>query len=246
MNNTNLKISVIVACYNAEKTILKTIESIVNQTYKNIELIVVDGLSTDNTVRIIESFSNKIDKLIVEKDTGIPNAYNKGIKACKGDWVYFLNADDVFYNNEILNLIATDLSQTSENLFIGRVASDSGRIFDGKLNFKLLFKNTVHHQGVFYKKFFIDSNLYNEKYKRYGHDYEHNLKIWISKEKVRYSQRIIALWSSGGISDMANWDDYKEEFKVRFNAIGSKSSVFNIFTVARFFFKVLKRRILNG
>ena len=97
----SLKISVITVCYNSENTILKTIKSENNQKYKNIEHIIIDGKSTDKTFEIAKNNKIKNGKIISEKDTGIYNALNKGLKFATGDVISYLNADD-FYPNECI------------------------------------------------------------------------------------------------------------------------------------------------
>ena len=89
-------ISVITVVYNGASTLKKTIDSVAKQNYLNIEYIIIDGGSTDNTVQIIEEYSHRINFWISEKDNGIYDAMNKGIRLAKGDWIYFLNADDKF------------------------------------------------------------------------------------------------------------------------------------------------------
>lgn len=79
-----------------------TLQSAINQTYKNIELVIIDGASNDNTLAEAKKFSPYIGTIISEKDNGIYDAMNKGIKAAKGEWLYFLNAGDAFYNNNVL------------------------------------------------------------------------------------------------------------------------------------------------
>ena len=97
----NFKISIITVVKNSEKTIEKTIKSIVGQTYKNYQYIVIDGSSTDNTMRILERYRSKIDILISNKDNGIWDAMNKGLKLANGEIVGFLNADDFYYPNAL-------------------------------------------------------------------------------------------------------------------------------------------------
>lgn len=108
-----LKVSVITVCYNSEKTIKKTIESVLEQDYFNFEYIVIDGCSKDNTLNIINEYSDKISKIISEKDNGIYDAINKGIKLSTGDVVGILNSDDVFYDNKVISNIA--IAFTSNN-----------------------------------------------------------------------------------------------------------------------------------
>jgi glycosyltransferase involved in cell wall biosynthesis len=103
-----MKISIITACYNSEKYIKDTIKSILNQTYQNIEYIIIDGKSIDNTVNIIKEFEPKFNsrlKWITEPDTGIYDAMNKGIKLATGDIIGILNSDDIYLNNNVISKI---------------------------------------------------------------------------------------------------------------------------------------------
>jgi glycosyltransferase involved in cell wall biosynthesis len=91
-----LKISIITISFNAKATIEKTLQSVANQSHKNIEHIIIDGGSKDNTLEICNSFPH-ISKIISEPDKGVYDAFNKGLKLATGDIIGFLNADDVFY-----------------------------------------------------------------------------------------------------------------------------------------------------
>jgi glycosyltransferase involved in cell wall biosynthesis len=101
-----MTLSIITVCYNSEKTIRKTIESVLSQKYQNIEYIIVDGGSTDNTVNIIREYGDRISNFISEKDNGIYDAMNKGISLANGDIVGILNSDDIFYDNDTISCIA--------------------------------------------------------------------------------------------------------------------------------------------
>ena len=106
-----MKISVITVCLNSEKTIERTIKSLIGQTHNNIEYIVIDGNSKDSTVNIIKSYSKYIDYFISEKDEGLYSALNKGIKASTGDIISILHSNDVFYNDDILKKLTIFLKQ---------------------------------------------------------------------------------------------------------------------------------------
>ena len=102
-----IKFSIITPCYNSEKTIKRTIESVVNQSYKNIEYILIDGGSKDKTVEIIQEYQSKYPKLIKyisEKDSGIYDAMNKGIKLATGDIVGIVNSDDYYELDALKNI----------------------------------------------------------------------------------------------------------------------------------------------
>ena len=104
-------VSIITISYNASSTIEKTLQSVANQSYKNIEHIIVDGGSIDNTLEICNSFSH-VSKIISEPDKGVYDAFNKGLKLATGDVVGFLNADDIFYNDNSVQEIAKAFSES--------------------------------------------------------------------------------------------------------------------------------------
>ena len=105
MNNP--KISVVTVCYNAVDLIEETILSVINQTYRNVEYIIIDGASTDGTVDIINKYRDKIAYFVSEPDKGIYDAMNKGIKVATGEWLNFMNAGDVFSSNTIVSEVVS-------------------------------------------------------------------------------------------------------------------------------------------
>ena len=102
-----MKISVITVSYNSEKTIEKTIKSVLNQSHKDIEFLIIDGKSEDNTMKIVNSYSSKINYIISEKDKGIYSAINKGIKASSGKIISILHSNDVYFDHDTLKKINT-------------------------------------------------------------------------------------------------------------------------------------------
>lgn len=109
-----MKISLITVCYNAEKTIERTIKSVLSQDYENVEYIVIDGLSNDRTMQIVNQYIDQISITVSERDMGMYDAINKGIKMSKGDIIGILNSDDAFTNQNVLRLIAEGFSHNSD------------------------------------------------------------------------------------------------------------------------------------
>ena len=105
MERNNPLISVVTVSYNAVSVIEQTIFSVINQTYPNVEYIIIDGGSTDGTVDIIKKYADKITYWVSEPDKGIYDAMNKGIELATGEWINFMNAGDSFYSFSILELI---------------------------------------------------------------------------------------------------------------------------------------------
>lgn len=108
-----IKFSIITICYNAEATLEKTIQSVLSQTYPEVEYIIVDGASKDNTLAIINKYKAQLSKVVSEPDKGLYDAMNKGIGLATGDYLCFLNAGDCFHSSTTLqdavNTISTDV-----------------------------------------------------------------------------------------------------------------------------------------
>lgn len=181
-----LKLSVVTVCYNAEKTIVETIESVLNQTYANIEYLIIDGKSTDNTLNIVEKYHSNCDniRVISEKDAGIYNAMNKGIDIASGEYIYFLNAGDLFYNDTTVAIVMDRLKKTGlPDIIYGDIDVDyhthKKRIeYAGKkrLNRILIALGiTVCHQSVFAKTYLMKERGFDEEY-----------KLWADQEWLMY------------------------------------------------------------
>lgn len=111
------KISIITVCFNAADVIEQTMLSVLNQTYDNVEYIIIDGGSTDGTIDIINKYSNLLSYWVSEPDRGIYDAMNKGIKISTGDYINFMNAGDKFVDNEIVNNVVSKLNSDIDVIF---------------------------------------------------------------------------------------------------------------------------------
>lgn len=215
----NVPISIITICFNAEKIIEDTLKSVVNQTFTDIQYIVIDGGSTDSTLDILGKYKEKIDILISEPDNGIYNAMNKGIKFVEGDYILFLNAGDKIYDSDTLQKVFTCIQKNpTKEFFYGDVEILSGnkrhsiRRFKKKLTKSALSELNICHQSIFYKhSLFQEYGLYDESLKIYA-DYDYNLKIILAK-KVSYKHlgEITSSFSLGGISTQK--ENYQERLK---------------------------------
>ena len=118
-----MKVTIITACYNSEKTVQRTIESVLSQNYHNIEYIIIDGKSSDQTMPIVNNYKNKITSIISENDKGIYDALNKGLKIANGDIIGFLHSDDFYPKNNIISSISDIFRKKPEiGIVIGDVA----------------------------------------------------------------------------------------------------------------------------
>lgn len=153
-----MKISVITVCWNAEATIEKCIRSVLGQSYSDIEYVVVDGASSDGTLQILEKFRNRIDKLVSEPDSGIYEAMNKGIDLASGEYLLFLNADDVFLHERVIELAVSKMAGDTYEIYYGDVVfldKESGALEYRKqddIDSFRIFRNFPCQPATFYKK----------------------------------------------------------------------------------------------
>ena len=116
-----MKISIITVCYNSDKTIEKTIKSVISQTYNNIEYIIIDGKSKDTTIDIIKQYEANVSNWISEADKGLYDAMNKGISLATGDIVGILNSDDIFTDNFVLENVAKFHNENNVDASVGNI-----------------------------------------------------------------------------------------------------------------------------
>jgi len=119
-----MKVSVITVCYNSEKYIRSAVESVLNQSYKDIEYIVIDGKSKDSTMNIVKSYEALFEgrmKWISESDNGIYDAMNKGISFSTGDLIAILNSDDVYYDNDVIKDVVSQIQQSDTDTLYGNI-----------------------------------------------------------------------------------------------------------------------------
>jgi len=154
------KISIIIVTYNAAKTLQACLDSIYRQKYPAIEIVLIDGKSTDGTVDIIQHNAYKLGYWISEKDAGIYDAINKGVKSATGQWLYFLGADDELLDD--FSAMAVELKDANA-VYYGNVLSN-GQVFWGELNLYHIAKYGIYHQAVIYPKSVFKKYNYQTKY----------------------------------------------------------------------------------
>ena len=214
------KVSIITVVWNDSEGLERTIKSIINQTYENIEFIVIDGGSTDGTLEIIKKYEKNIDYVVSEEDKGIYDAMNKGIIASTGSWLSFMNAGDTFINEHILKKVKF------EN-FDDKVLLYGKKVYNKKviepLAIEKLKVGEIHanHQSMFFnKKLLGDELIYNLEYKIYG-DYELGNKIYLHYPKlITYIDIIIADFEGGGVSSVPSAQKRRDKYKIVFKYYG--------------------------
>lgn len=158
---SQVKFSIITINYNNKEGLRKTIESVINQSSKDVEYIIIDGGSTDGSVDVIKEYVSHIDYWVSEPDKGIYNAMNKGIMQAHGEYLNFMNSGDCFYNAQVLDkivpLLQSDIVTGEESCF--------RRIVRGNITMFDFVKGTISHQASFIKKELFINHLYDENYK---------------------------------------------------------------------------------
>lgn len=208
-----MKVSVITVTYNSAETVEDTIISVINQDYKNLEYIIVDGLSKDNTLQILDKYKDKISKVISEKDHGIYDAISKGIRAATGDIVVALNSDDMYVGNDVISKVVEVFKSTHADAVYGDL-NYVDRYDTSKVVRK--WKSKSYKKGLFltgwmppHPTFFVRKQCY-DKYGTFNlslksaADYELMLRlIHVHEIKVAYLPKLLVNMRTGGQSNMS-------------------------------------------
>jgi glycosyltransferase involved in cell wall biosynthesis len=229
-----LPLSIITINLNNDDGIKKTIESVIEQTYKNFEFIVIDGGSTDDSINIIKQFSNQISFWVSERDSGIYNAMNKGIKIAKGEYCLFLNSGDFFYSSEtLLNIFSLGLS---EDIFYGDsfrfdTFIDKGFFIIEPDNLSLyhFFKKSICHQSTFIKRELFNKYGYYNEQLHIAADWEFNIKaIVINDCQTKHINIPVVYYDAHGISNINREKSLKER-EVILNQLFPKRVIADLF-----------------
>lgn len=244
-----MKVSVITVSFNAAGSIAATLKSVLEQTYKNIEYIVVDGDSSDGSKKIIKQYETKISKVIIEPDNGLYDAMNKGLSRASGDIICFLNANDVYVSNDIIETVVKLFQTKKIEVLMGDVG------FSRRLNSKRIWRRyrsatfrpsklswgwMPAHPAFFLHKAVVDRvGCFNTKYK-IAADFDYVIRVFNATE-VRYFcfPKIMVLMSAGGKSDkLTNKLILNREVLNACRMNGLKSNIFKI--LSKYPIKVLE------
>ncbi|WP_140937097.1 glycosyltransferase family 2 protein [Sphingobacterium lumbrici] len=244
----NTKISIITIVYNNVRDIEYTIRSVLGQTYKNIEYIIVDGESTDGTIEIIKQYEDQVSKIISEKDTGIYDAMNKGLQIATGDYVMFLNSgDELFDLNTIEQIVEkgdnadiiygeTKLIDEQRHI-VGNRRHAAPKTFDWK---SFRYGMNVCHQAIYVKRTIAEP---------YDQQYQLSADIdWVIRaaKKARTTVNIhqyVAKYLVGGMSQKRHQQSLKERYEILKKHYGTIPNIINHGIIA---FRLLKHRIIHG
>ena len=212
-----MKLSVITICYNEVNGIKNTIESVINQKFRDFEFLVIDGNSTDGTREIVERYKDKIAVFISEKDRGIYSAMNKGLSLARGEYIIFLNGGDYFYNVNVLAHVFKE--EIKAPIIYGycetRTSINTPTLFRAPANLtkRHLIKTSLPHQATFIKReLFLRFGNFDETYKIAG-DYDLLLRLVIKNSvNAQYVPVLCSYFDRNGISSTSSQlRDYEKE-----------------------------------
>lgn len=215
------KISIVTVSFNAKEVIEKTIISVINQTYNNLEYLIIDGGSKDGTQDIVHKYISNVDYYVSEKDGGIYFGMNKGIDAATGDYLLFLNSGDVFADDKVVEDVANFIS-AHEDCEV--VYGNSEQIFEYgayivKPNAPYLNKKmAISHQATFVKTSLLRENRFDTNY-RFAADFKQLSQLYISKRNFSYVDRLIARVE---MDAGATFDNYISSLNEMYDIIASR------------------------
>jgi glycosyltransferase involved in cell wall biosynthesis len=208
-------ISIVTVNYNNIEGLKKTFESVQEQNKTLFEHIIIDGGSTDGSLEFIKSNESCFSYYVSEKDNGIYNGMNKGVKFCKGNYIFFLNSGDTFYSNNIISNVVS--SNPIGDIIYGDInvilRSGLNRIIKmpEKLSVGITLNTTITHQAIFHKKSLFDNKGYSEDYKIISDWIFYNEAILFKKATYNYLNFTIANFESGGISSNIQLSEFERE-----------------------------------
>jgi glycosyltransferase involved in cell wall biosynthesis len=248
MNHPHPKFSIITVTYNAEKVLEDTIQSVIFQTYRNVEYIIVDGASKDHTLEIVNKYHNRINKVISEPDKGLYDAMNKGIQLATGDYLCFLNAGDKFHDSETLQKIVHTLKgQERPDVIYGETAivDEEGHFLHMRrlstpahLNWKSFKQGMlVCHQAFFVNRELAINHLYDLQY-RFSADFDWCIRI-MKKAKCLHNTRLTLIdYLNEGMTTKNHKASLKERFCIMAKHYGLISTILHHgWFVIRLFYK---------
>ena len=234
----NPKFSIITVCFNSEKTIERTIISVLSQSYQDFEYIIVDGASTDGTLSIIKKYKKKYPdkiKLISEKDSGIYDAMNKGIRSASGNLIGIVNSDDYYEADALKNISETYDGEKYEIVYgMLRTIKEGKEVSVYIKNHQWIDEDMITHPTCFVtKEVYEDFGTYSLEY-RYSADYEFMLRMNRNSQVVfKPIYKIISNFSLDGASSSIK--GYVDTLKLKYS--------YRLISKKRYYFETAKSRI---
>jgi glycosyltransferase involved in cell wall biosynthesis len=213
-----MKLSIITINKNNAVGLEKTIKSVISQSNKNFEYIVIDGASTDGSVEVIKKSSSGINYWISEPDTGIYNAMNKGIRKAQGEYCLFLNSGDYLISPATLQDVFNEINNIPPaDIFYSNMITTNGAVvkYPAPLTINYFLNGTISHQNSLIRRsLFTEHGLYNEEL-YIASDWEYFLKeYWIYKSKFSHINTNISVFDTNGIGSKYSPDRFNENLTI--------------------------------
>ncbi|WP_051199999.1 glycosyltransferase family 2 protein [Flavobacterium subsaxonicum] len=200
-----MKLSIITINLNNAQDLVRTIESVNSQTFRDFEFIIIDGASTDGSVEIIKQIEDRLAFWVSERDSGIFNAMNKGIKKASGDYLIMLNAGDVLYDNNTLQNIF-ESNPTEDILYGDAILESKGKIFGEKIfshpiTFGFFRRTSISHQAAFIKRELHDRIGFYDETLRFASDWKFFVLAFCKYDiSSKYYNKFIAVCNCDGLT----------------------------------------------
>lgn len=216
--------SIIIPTFRSAATIVRALQSVLEQEFSNLEVLVLDGGSDDETASLVNSIQDKRVHFFSAPDQGPYDAMNKGIELAKGEWLYFLGSDDRLYDAGVLQQLVPVLQQSRRPAVYGDIwisgavswAKEEQR-YGGAFTLYRLLRRNICHQAIFYRRSFVQQHQlrYNLAYP-VSADWDLNLRSWLL-QPFEYVPQLVAVFEAGGISSAASASDaFVAELPVRY------------------------------
>ncbi len=241
--------SIITVVLNNEKYIEETINSVLNQSFKNFEYIIIDGGSKDNTLEIIKKYDDRVDYWVSSKDEGIYDAFNKGMSLSYGKFIGIINSDDIYTQDALKTIDGYIENNPAVDFFFGSVKKHWGVLsgyYPKKIKYSWGFYSS-HSTGFFLKRSAAEKNgLYNLKYK-YHSDYDYFYRLIVKNKLIGMATKkseITGIFRRGGFSSTISFRKlFKEELQIRIDNNQNKLLILLIFMYK---FLVHFKKIIKG
>ena len=210
-----MKYSIITVNYNNKEGLRKTIESVIQQTFRDLEFIIIDGGSTDGSVEVLKEYDTQIDFWVSEPDGGIYQGMNKGIKKSTGDYLNFMNSGDCFYASDILEKVSHYNSDA--DFIVGKDYHYNSETHQGHVSIQPprttmihFFVATLDHQSSFIKRDLFKDSLYDDNHRLVSDWIFFTEKVVRENKKIQFIPDIICQREEGGLSEQQRERNRKE------------------------------------
>lgn len=242
-----IRFSIITINYNNAIGLEKTIQSVISQNYSALEYILIDGNSSDGSKEILKKYESTVNHIVSEKDKGIYDAQNKGIKIATGDFLVFLNSGDCFTNNNVLKNVAESIANKNIKIaygntqLINRDGNITSLVPPDELNLNFWYMNTLNHQAVFaHQSLFNEIGNFSINF-RYASDFEFLFKAFKKHPSHFFHMDFfVCNYDNSGITSNKEIEDLiiSERIKI----LKSNTSFFEYIKMRNYYFKSISNK----